>query len=180
VNRPGDSVLRELLSTFIHTLMGAEANALCGAGYGERAVTNGRTSATATVTGTFRFPHRIIGSGDPQAAAGFLLPGLAAGTPQTRRAGPDDGGGHLLPAGGLHAAYGQARRDVGHHVVVEVAGIGMAKELDTTVEAFRTRPLDAGPYTFVAADSLVLKVREVGRVVNVHALIAVGVNAELN
>ena len=29
-------VLRELLSTFIHTLMGAEADALCGAGYGER------------------------------------------------------------------------------------------------------------------------------------------------
>src|SRR6476659_3596150 len=54
----------------------------------------------------------------------------------------------------------------------------MAKELDTAVEAFRTRPLDAGPYTFVAADALVLKVREVGRVVNVHALIAVGVNAE--
>jgi putative transposase len=36
----------------------------------------------------------------------------------------------------------------------------MAKELDTAVEAFRTRPLDAGPYTFVAADALVLKVRE--------------------
>jgi putative transposase len=46
------------------------------------------------------------------------------------------------------------------------------------VEAFRTRPLDAGPYTFVAADALVLKVREAGRVVNVHALIAVGLNAE--
>jgi putative transposase len=54
----------------------------------------------------------------------------------------------------------------------------MAKELDTAVEAFRTRPLDAGPYTFVAADALVLKVREAGRVVNVHALIATGVNAE--
>ncbi len=54
----------------------------------------------------------------------------------------------------------------------------MAKELDTTVEAFRTRPLDAGPYTFVAADALVLKVRENGRVVNVHALIAVGISAE--
>jgi putative transposase len=54
----------------------------------------------------------------------------------------------------------------------------MAKELDTAVEAFRSRPLDAGPYTFVAADALVLKVREAGRVVNVHALIAVGVNAE--
>ena len=54
----------------------------------------------------------------------------------------------------------------------------MAKELDAAVEAFRTRPLDAGPYTFVAADALVLKVREGGRVVNVHALIAVGVNKE--
>lgn len=54
----------------------------------------------------------------------------------------------------------------------------MAKELDAAVEAFRTRPLDAGRYTFVAADALVLKVREAGRVVNVHALIAVGVNAE--
>src|SRR5258708_37830686 len=29
-------VLRELLSMFIHTLMGAEADALCGADYGER------------------------------------------------------------------------------------------------------------------------------------------------
>ncbi len=54
----------------------------------------------------------------------------------------------------------------------------MAKELDAAVEAFRTRPLDAGPYTFMAADALVLKVREGGRVVNVHALIAVGVNNE--
>jgi transposase-like protein len=34
------------------------------------------------------------------------------------------------------------------------------------VEQFRTRPLDAGPYTFVAADALVLKVhgqKESGR-----------------
>jgi putative transposase len=54
----------------------------------------------------------------------------------------------------------------------------MAKELDEQVEAFRTRPLDAGPYTFVAADALVLKVRESGRVVGVHTLIATGVNAE--
>ena len=35
-----------------------------------------------------------------------------------------------------------------------------------------------GPYTFVAADALVLKVREGGRVVNVHALLAAGVNAD--
>ncbi len=54
----------------------------------------------------------------------------------------------------------------------------MAKELDEHVESFRSRPLDAGPYTFVAADALVLKVREGGRVVNVHALLACGVNAD--
>ncbi len=42
----------------------------------------------------------------------------------------------------------------------------MAKDLDDHVEEFRTRPLDdAGPFTFVAADALVLKVREGGRVV---------------
>ncbi len=29
-------VLREMLALFIHTLMGAEADALCGAGYGQR------------------------------------------------------------------------------------------------------------------------------------------------
>ena len=54
----------------------------------------------------------------------------------------------------------------------------MAADLDTQVAAFRSRPLDAGPYTFLAADALVLKVREGGRVVNVHALVAVGVNAD--
>ena len=54
----------------------------------------------------------------------------------------------------------------------------MAKDLDEQVAQFRHRPLDAGPYTFLAADALVLKVREGGRVVNVHALIATGVNAD--
>jgi putative transposase len=39
----------------------------------------------------------------------------------------------------------------------------MAAELDDQVADFRTRPLDAGPYTFLAADALVLKVREGGR-----------------
>ena len=54
----------------------------------------------------------------------------------------------------------------------------MAKDVDVQVEAFRTRPLDAGPYTFVTADAPVLKVREGGRTVNVHALLATGVNAD--
>jgi putative transposase len=54
----------------------------------------------------------------------------------------------------------------------------LATYLDAQVEAFRNRPLDAGPYTFVWLDALTIKVREAGRTVNVHALIAVGVNAD--
>ena len=54
----------------------------------------------------------------------------------------------------------------------------MAAELDEMVEGFRNRPLDAGPYTFVWIDALTQKVREGGRTVNVHCLIATGVNAE--
>src|SRR6266571_473248 len=53
----------------------------------------------------------------------------------------------------------------------------MAAELDEMVEGFRSRPLDAGPYTFVWIDALTQKVREGGRTVNVHALIATAVNA---
>ena len=54
----------------------------------------------------------------------------------------------------------------------------MAKDLDAHVEEFRARRLaESGPFTFVAADALVLKVREGGRVVPVHALVATGVNA---
>ena len=38
--------------------------------------------------------------------------------------------------------------------------------------------MDAGPYTFIAADALVFKARQGGRVVNVHARLATGVNAD--
>jgi hypothetical protein len=54
----------------------------------------------------------------------------------------------------------------------------MAKTLDEAVAAFRDRPLDAGPYRLVWMDALTQKVREGGRVQIVHALIAVGVNAD--
>ncbi|GAA4830608.1 IS256 family transposase [Kitasatospora terrestris] len=54
----------------------------------------------------------------------------------------------------------------------------MAKHLDERVAEFRHRPLDQGPYTFVWVDALTQKVREGGRVVNVHCLVAVGVNNE--
>ena len=43
-----------------------------------------------------------------------------------------------------------------------------------------SRPLDAGPYRFVQAHALTLRVREDGRTVLVHGLIAIGVNADGN
>ncbi|MCP4223273.1 MAG: IS256 family transposase, partial [Actinomycetia bacterium] len=54
----------------------------------------------------------------------------------------------------------------------------LAKDLDEMVTDFRGRPLDGGPYTYVWADALTMKVREGGRIVNVACLLAVGVNGE--
>ena len=170
-------VLRELLATFIHTLMGAEADALCGAGYGERS-----TERTNSRNG---YRHRQFdtraGTLDlaiPKLRHGSYFPDwLLERRKRAERA--------LTTVVATCYLLGVSTRRMDK--LVETLGITslsksqvsvMAKELDTAVEAFRTRPLDAGPYTFVAADALVLKVREAGRVVNVHALIAVGVNAE--
>ena len=53
----------------------------------------------------------------------------------------------------------------------------MASELDEQVKLFRHRPLgESGPFTFVAADALTMKVREGGRVINAVVLVATGVN----
>jgi len=55
----------------------------------------------------------------------------------------------------------------------------MATDLDQVVEDSRNRPLDtAGPFTFVAADALTMKVREGGRVINAVVLLATGVNGD--
>jgi transposase-like protein len=52
----------------------------------------------------------------------------------------------------------------------------LARSLDEMVTEFRDRPLDQGPYTYVWADALTMKVREGGRIVNIACLVAVGVN----
>ena len=55
----------------------------------------------------------------------------------------------------------------------------MAADLDEHVHQFRHRPLaDAGPFTFVAADALTMKVREGGRVMGAVVLVATGVNGD--
>ncbi|MQB01748.1 MAG: IS256 family transposase [Actinobacteria bacterium] len=51
-------------------------------------------------------------------------------------------------------------------------------DLDAVVEAWRSRPLDKGPYTFVWIDALAMKVRESGRVGSTAVLVATAVNAE--
>lgn len=55
----------------------------------------------------------------------------------------------------------------------------MAESPNEHVEQFRHRPLDkAGPFTFVSADALTMKVREGGRVINAVVLLATGVNGD--
>jgi putative transposase len=170
-------LLRGLLSTFIAALMGAEADAMCGAGYRERSdersnQRNGyRSRDFDTRAGTIEVAI-------PKLRQGSYFPDwLLQRRKRAERA--------LTSVVATCYLLGVSTRRMER--LVETLGVTslsksqvsiMAKELDEAVEAFRTRPLDAGPYTFVAADALVLKVREAGRVVGVHTLIATGVNAE--
>jgi transposase-like protein len=166
-----------MLTTFINTLMSAEADAVCGAPYGmpgpDRVnVRNGyrhRDFDTRAGTLDVAIPKLRSGSYFPD----WLLE-------RRRRAEAA-----LTSVVATCYLLGVSTRRM--EKLVESLGITrlsrsqvseMARDLDEQVEAFRTRPLDAGPYTFVAADALVLKVREAGRVVNVHALLAAGVNGD--
>lgn len=56
----------------------------------------------------------------------------------------------------------------------------MAKSHDPEVPAFRNRPLDESPYTYVWVDALTQRCRENGRIVNVVTAIATGVNRNGN
>ncbi|ALA77661.1 Mobile element protein, Transposase [Mycobacterium tuberculosis variant bovis BCG] len=170
-------LLRGLLSTFIAALMGAEADALCGAGYRERSDerSNQRNGYRHR---DFDTRAATIDVAIPKLRQGSYFPGwLLQRRKRAERA--------LTSVVATCYLLGVSTRRMER--LVETLGVTklsksqvsiMAKELDEAVEAFRTRPLDAGPYTFLAADALVLKVREAGRVVGVHTLIATGVNAE--
>jgi hypothetical protein len=117
LERAEPDLLRSMLSTFIQALMGAEADAICGAPYGvcspER--TNSRNGYRTRDFDT-RAVHRR--GRDPEIPRGQLLPGVAAGTPQASPAGPGQRGRYQLPAGGVDPADGEAGRDAGHHPAV--------------------------------------------------------------
>src|SRR5512141_471188 len=171
-------LLRELLGTFINTLLSAEADAVCGAEYG--AVTPERVNRRNG------YRHR-----DFDTRAGTLdvaIPKLREGSyfPEwllERRKRAERALTSVVATCYL-LGVSTRRMDklVGSLGITSLSKSQvseMAKELDTHVEQFRTRSLsEAGPFTFVAADALVLKVREGGRVVPVHALVATGVNAD--
>jgi putative transposase len=171
-------LLRELLGTFINTLLSAEADAVCGAEYG--AITPERVNRRNG------YRHR-----DFDTRAGTLdvaIPKLRQGSyfPEWLLERRKRAERALTSVVATCYLLGVSTRRMDK--LVQSLGITslsrsqvseMAKELDAHVEEFRTRRLDdAGPFTFVAADALVLKVREGGRVVPVHALVATGVNAD--
>ena len=169
--------LREMLSTFTSMLMNAEVDALCGAEYGERTPerTNSRNGYRErnwdTRAGTIELaiPKLRTGSYFPdwllerrrrseQALVQVIAECYVRGI-STRRV---DGLVKTLGIDGISKSQVSA----------------MAKSLDPIVEAFRNRPLDAGPYRYVWIDALVIKCREGGRIVNVALVCATGVNRE--
>ncbi len=171
-------LLRELLTVFVNTLMSAEADAVCGAAYGQASPerTNRRNG----------YRHR-----DFDTRAGTLdvaVPKLRTGTyfPEWLLERRKRAERALTSVVATCYLLGVSTRrmdklvaSLGITTLSKSQVSEMAKELDAHVEEFRTRRLeDAGPFTFVAADALVLKVREGGRVVPVHALVATGVNAD--
>ena len=170
-------LLREMLRTFAQALMGAEADAVCGAGYGQRSEerTNSRNGYRAR-----RWDTRAgsIELAIPKLRQGSYFPDWLL--ERRRRAEAA-----LVTVVATSYLLGVSTRRVEKLVAaLGITGLSksqvseMAKDLDAQVEAFRSRPLDAGPYTFVAADALTMKVREGGRVVKVAALVATGVNAD--
>ena len=170
-------VLREMIREFAQRMMDADVEVACNAGYGE--VTTDRVNSRNgyrrrewdTRAGTVELAI-------PKLRTGVVLPGRSWSTgavpsgrwprwwPRRTCWASRPGGWRSSPP--PSASSGLSKSQVS----------AMAAELDELVDGFRNRPLDAGPYTFCWIDALTQKVREGGRTVNVHCLIATGVNAE--
>jgi putative transposase len=168
-------VLREMIKGFAQRMMDADVEVRCNAGYGE--VTPDRVNS--------RNGYRLREWDTRAGTIELAIPKLRQGTyypeflEHRRRA-------ERALASVVATSYllGVSTRRV--EKLAAALGVTslsksqvslMAAELDEMVEGFRSRPLDAGPYTFPWIDALTQKVREGGRTVNVHALIATAVNA---
>ena len=169
-------VLRTMVKQMAEAFMGAEADALCGAAHGERHPArancrNGyRSRPWDTRAGTIELAL-------PRLRAGSYFPDwLLSPRKRSEQA--------LVAA--IADAYlaGVSTRRVDKLVrTLGVEGISksevsrLAATLDELVEAFRSRPLE-DLYPYLMLDALVVKVREGGRICNVAAVHAVGVNAD--
>ena len=170
-------LLRAMVQDFAEALMGAEVDALCGAGYGERSPQrrnrrNGyRERDWDTRVGSIELavPKLREGSYFPdwllqprrraeQAFVSVIADAYLAGV-STRRVEK-----LVQQLGVERMSKSQVSR--------------LAQSLDQIVEDFRTRPLDGAPYAYVTLDALVVKCREGGRTVNVCVVHAVGVNRD--
>jgi putative transposase len=172
-------LLRQMVASLANAMMSAQADQVCGADYGERSdertnQRNGyRTREWDTRAGTVELAI-------PKLRHGSFFPDWLL----THRRRAEQA---LVTVVATAYLLGVSTRRV--EKLAEQLGVTslsrsqvseMATHLDTQVTAFRQRPLDTGPYTFLWVDALVVKVREDGRVVNVHALVATGVNADGN
>ena len=170
-------LLRGLVEQTVNALLSADADAVCGADWGERSAErsnrrNGyRERRWDTRAGTIdlRIPKLREGSYFPD----WLL---------ERRRRPEKAlisvVADLYLAGVSTRRVEKAVQQLGVESISKSQVSRLCGELDELVEAFRTRPLDGSPYPFVMFDALVVKVREAGRIVNVCVVHATGVNHE--
>ena len=171
-------MMRSLLQTMINALLSADADAVVGAEYGRP--TPGRASQRNG------YRHRDLDT--RVGTVDVAVPKLRTGTyfPEwlLERRKRAESALITVVADCYLAGVSTRRMDK----LVKTLGIDslsksqvsrMASDLDQIVEDFRHRPLgEAGPFTFVSADALTMKVREGGRVINAVALVATGVNAD--
>ena len=171
-------LMRQLLQTMINALLSADADAVVGAEYGRPS-----PGRTAQRNG---YRHRDLDT--RVGTIDVAIPKLRKGTyfPEwlLERRKRAEAALITVVADCYLAGVSTRRMDK----LVKTLGIDslsksqvsrMAAELDEHVEQFRHRPLDtAGPFTFVAADALTMKVREGGRVINAVVLLATGVNGD--
>ncbi len=170
-------LMRELLTTFVNALMSGHADSVCGAEYGSR--------APERVNSRNGYRHRELDT--RVGTLDLAIPKLRSGTyfpdwllERRRRAEAA-----LTSVVATCYLLGVSTRRMDKLVQsLGITGLSksqvsvMAADLDQHVKEFRERPLDQGPYTFVAADALTMKVREGGRVRNVVVMVATGVDAD--
>ncbi len=177
LSQASPDLLRELMEGFLNTLLSADADSVCGAAYGVRDA--GRTNRRNG------YRHREldtrVGTLDvavPKLREGSYFPEWLL--ERRRRAEAA-----LTSVVATCYLLGVSTRRMDRLVQsLGITGLSksqvsvMARDLDELVRDFRERPLDEGPYTFVAADALTMKVREGGRVVKIAVMVATGVNAD--